>query len=245
VQGDRSSQVTGAAGLAAVEAFWADWLGCRVADLRRQGTVVVTRPEPATSALALLRPPALVVAVPATWRPAAAPLERLAPAEAFQPDRLLAVFGAAAGEVVGPAYQGFTDSVDAAALWAQDVHRLGETDRAALAALRRAAGERAWEHSAIDPDRPPLFGRFAGGQLVAAATLEDAGEPVASVGVLTHPGHRGRGHGRAVAGAATQAAVAAGSVAHYQTLDANLSSVAVARALGYRRDATTLAVRAG
>ena len=65
------------------------------------------------------------------------------------------------------------------------------------------------------------------------------------MGVLTHPGHRGRGHGRAVAGAATQAAVAAGSVAHYQTLDANLSSVAVARALGYRRDATTLAVRAG
>jgi RimJ/RimL family protein N-acetyltransferase len=236
--------VTGGA-LAAVEAFWAGRLGCQVADLRRQGTVVVTRPELSASALALFRPPALVVAVPAAWRPAATALERLAPAEAFQADRLVAVLGAAAGEVVGPAYQGFTDRADAASIWAKDVRPLGQADRAALADLRRAAGETAWEHSAIDPDRPPLFGRFAGGRLVAAATLEDAGGPVASVGVLTHPGHRRRGHGRAVAGAATRAAVAAGSIAHYQTLDANAPSVAVARALGYRRDATTLAVRPG
>jgi hypothetical protein len=237
--------VTGAAVLATVEAFWADRLGCRVADLRGRGTVVVvTRPAPAASALALLRPPALVVAVPAAWRPAAAALERLAPAEAFQPDRLLAVFGTAGGAVVGPAYQGFAGGDDAADIRVEGVRPLGEADRGALADLRRAAGETAWEHSAINPDRPPLFGRFAGGRLVAAATLEDAGGPVASVGVLTHPGHRGRGHGRAVAGAATLAALAAGAVAHYQTLEANAPSVAIAHALGYRRDATTLAVRA-
>jgi len=244
VEDDRRGQLTGAA-LAAVEAFWADRLGCRVADLGRQGTVVVTRPEPAASVLALLRPPALVVAVPAAWRPAAAALERLAAAEAFRPDRLMALFGAAAGEAVGPAYQGFTNSAGTAAGWAKDVRLLGLADRGALADLRRAAGETAWEHSAIDPGRPPLFGRFAGGVLVAAATLADADGPVASVGVLTHPGYRGRGHGRAVAGAATRAAVAAGAVAHYQTLDANAPSVAVARALGYHRDATTLAVRPG
>ena len=204
--------------------------------------MVVTRSEPAASALALLRPPALVIAVPAVWRPAAAALERLAAAEAFQPDRLLALFEAA-GEVVGPAYQGFTDRADVASGWAREVRPLGVADRGALDALRRAAGEIAWAHSAIDPGRPPLFGRFADGVLVAAATLADADGPVASVGVLTHPRYRGRGHGRAVAGAATRAAVAAGAVAHYQTLDANTPSVAIARALGYHRDATTLAVR--
>jgi GNAT superfamily N-acetyltransferase len=127
----------------------------------------------------------------------------------------------------------------------EGVRLLGEADRSALDALRLAAGPTAWEHSAVDPDRPPVFGRFAGGALVAAATLEDAGEPVSSVGVLTHPGHRGRGHGRAVAAAATRAALDAGSVAHYQTLDANAPSVAIARALGFGRDATTLAVRPG
>jgi len=48
-----------------------------------------------------------------------------------------------------------------------------------------------------------------------------------------------------VAAAATVAALDVGSVAHYQTLDANAPSVAIARALGFGRDATTLAVRPG
>jgi GNAT superfamily N-acetyltransferase len=234
--------VTGPAALAAVEAFWAARFGCPVADLHRPGTVVVDRPEPA--AFALLRTGTLLVAVPAGWRPAvAAALRGLAPAEAFQPERLRALFGASAGAVVGPAYQGFADAADIRSVPTGDVRLLDEADRAALAALRRAAGETAWEHSAIDPDRPPVFGRFAGGELVAAATLEGAGGAVASVGVLTHPRHRGRGHGRAVAATATRAALDSGSVAHYQTLDANAPSVAVASALGYRRDATTVAVR--
>jgi GNAT superfamily N-acetyltransferase len=236
--------VPGPAGLAAVERFWAAQLGCRVADLRRPGVLVVARPEPAAAALALLRAAPLVVAVPPVWRPAlTTALVAAHPAEAFHPDRLRAGFGAAAGEVVGPAYQGFADAGDFVRAPAEGVRPLGAADRDALDALRRAAGETAWEHSAIDPDHPPLFGRFAGGVLVAAATLADAGGPVASVGVLTDPRHRGRGHGRAVAGAATWAAVAVGAVAHYQTLDANRPSVAIARALGYRRDATTLAVR--
>ena len=234
----------GPTGLAAIERFWAAQLGCRVADLRRPGILVVADPEPATAALALLRSATLVVAVPPAWRPAVtAALGSLRPAQAFHQDRLRAAFGAAAGEVVGPAYQGFAGAGDLVPAPAGGVRPLGVADRDALDALRRAAGETAWEHSAIDPERPPLFGRFAGGMLVAAATLADAGGPVASVGVLTHPGHRGRGHGRAVAGAATRAAVAAGAVAHYQTLDANTPSVAIARALGYRRDATTLAIR--
>jgi GNAT superfamily N-acetyltransferase len=234
--------VTGPAGQAVIEAFWADRLGCQVADLRRPGVTVVSWPEP--FAYALRRQGTLVVAVPARRREAvAARLGGLDPAEAFRPDRLAAVLGGAAGPPVGPAYQGFADAGGARAPAAGDVRALGGADRAALDALRRAAGETAWEHSAIDPERPPLFGRFAGGVLVAAATLEDPGGPVASVGVLTHPAHRGRGHGRAVAGAATRAALDDGAVARYQTLEANLASVAIAHALGYRRDATTLSFR--
>jgi GNAT superfamily N-acetyltransferase len=227
--------------VAAVEGFWAARLGCRVEDLRRPGVVVVAHPGAAV--FALLRAGTLVVAVPPDRRPAAAAaLAALDPAAAFRPDRLRSLLGAQRGEVIGPAYQGFTGDVPVAAAGVRPLAGSG-ADRAALDALRLAAGETAWEHSAIDPDRPPLFGRFVGGVLVAAATLEDAGGPVASVGVLTHPAHRGRGHGRAVAAAATRAALAAGSLAHWQTLDANTPSVAIARALGYRRDATTLAVR--
>jgi len=235
--------MTGPAARAAVDAFWARRLGCRVADLHLPGVVVAARPAP--SVLAWLRAATMVIAVPADRQTAlAGALRGLAPAEAFQPERLRALFEDAA-KVVGPAYQGFADASDLRAVPTGGVRPLGPADRAALEGLRQAAGETAWEHSAIDPDRPPVFGRFAGGVLVAAATLEGAGEPVASVGVLTRPGHKGRGHGRAVAGAAALAALEGGTVAHYQTLDANAASVAVARALGFRRDATTVAVRLG
>ena len=234
--------MTGSEGQAAIERFWAGRLGCQVADLRRPTLTVVPWSRP--FAYALLRRDTLVVAVPAGRRPAVtARLVGLDPAEAFQAGRLAAVLGDAAGPPVGPAYQGFADAGDARTPAAGDVRLLGEDDRPALDALRLAAGETAWEHSTVDPERPPLFGRFAGGVLVAAATLEDPGGPVASVGVLTHPAHRGRGHGRAVAGAATRAALDAGVVAHYQTLEANLPSVAIARALGFRRDGTTLSFR--
>ena len=234
--------MTGPAGQAAIEAFWAGRLGCRVADLRRPGVTVVPWPEP--FAYALLRRGTLVVAVPAGWPPAVTGgLGGLDPAVAFRADRLAAVLGDGAGPPVGPAYQGFADAGDARGPTAADIRLLGEGDRPALDRVRLAAGETAWEHSAINLDRPPVFGRFAGGVLVAAATLEDPGGPVASVGVLTHPAHRGRGHGRAVAGAVTRAALDAGAVARYQTLDANPASVAIARALGYRRDATTLSFR--
>jgi GNAT superfamily N-acetyltransferase len=233
---------------APVDAFWASRLGCLPADLCRPGTTVTTLTEEdpdsdAPFAFAWWREPALVVAVPAGWRAAAERLAAADPAETFQAERLRAAFGDAAGEVVGPAYQGWVDAAGFRPAPAGGVRPLGSGDRAALDELRRAAGESAWEHSAIDPDRPPLLGRFDGDRLVAAGTLAGWGEPVVHVGVLTHPAARRLGHGRAVVTSLTRAALDVGSVIHYQTLDGNAGSLAVARALGYRRHATTLAVR--
>jgi GNAT superfamily N-acetyltransferase len=232
---------------AAVDALWAGELGCAAADLRGPGTVVAALPEPDADdpfALAFWRPPALVVAVPEGWRALVA--ERLGarePAGALRAEPLAATFGGAADEVVGPAYQGWVDAPSFRPAGAEGVRRLGRDDLAGLAGLRRAAGEVSWEHSAIDEDRPPLYGRFDGAALVAAGTLVGWGQPVVHVGILTHPAHRRRGHGRAVAGAMTAAALAAGVVPHYQTLDTNVASLAVAGALGYRRHATTLSFR--
>jgi GNAT superfamily N-acetyltransferase len=227
---------------AAVDAYWAAELGCRPADLGRPGPAVTTLADPdpaAPYALAFARPPALLLAVPAAFR---ALVEAALP-DRLDPGRLAAAFGAAAAEVVGPAYQGWLDPAGFRPAPAAGVRRLDDGDRPALAALRRAAGETAWEHSALDPDEPPLFGRFAGGALLAAGTLAGWGGPLAHVGILTHPAHRGRGHGRAVVAAMAAAALAAGAVPHYQTLDANAPSRAVAAALGFRRHATTVAVR--
>jgi predicted GNAT family acetyltransferase len=63
------------------------------------------------------------------------------------------------------------------------------------------------------------------------------------VGVVTLPAWRGRGAGLAVVSALTAHCLAHGAVLHYQTLRANLPSIAIARRLGYEDVATALAIR--
>jgi predicted GNAT family acetyltransferase len=88
-----------------------------------------------------------------------------------------------------------------------------------------------------------VFGCFAGGALAAAGMLEPWGARLLHVGIATHPGHRGRGYGKAVVSAMTAHGLATGRVVQYRTLLANLPSVGIARALGFQRFALTLAVR--
>src|SRR5262249_4981965 len=96
----------------------------------------------------------------------------------------------------------------------------------------------------INPQQPPLFGCFTiGNELVAAAMLEERDEGVLFLGVITHPDYRGSGYGSAVASYAPSHGLAAGGILHYQTLEANIHSAAIARKLGYQQYGTTLAVR--
>ena len=88
-----------------------------------------------------------------------------------------------------------------------------------------------------------MFGCFAGDRLAAAGMLERWGDRLLHVGIVTHPGHRGRGYGKAVVSAMSAHGLAAGGVMQYRTLQANLPSVGIARALGFQRFALTLAVR--
>ena len=131
------------------------------------------------------------------------------------------VFGAAVDQVIGPAG------------WACRCQRLST----------RAHDPMAWEHSGIDPARPPVFGCFAGDRLAAAGMLERWGDRLLHVGIVTHPGYRGRGYGNALVSAMTAYGLATGGVMRYRTLPANLASVGIARALGFQRFPHTLALR--
>jgi GNAT superfamily N-acetyltransferase len=84
---------------------------------------------------------------------------------------------------------------------------------------------------------------MADGRLVAAGTLAPWREGFWHVGIVTHPGYRGRGYGRAVVSAISRYGFGRGCLLHYQTLLANAPSVAIARLLGYRQHARTLAIR--
>ncbi|MDE3231275.1 MAG: hypothetical protein KGO05_15455 [Chloroflexota bacterium] len=189
---------------------------------------------------------AAIVSAPAAWlaRVESAAL-RQAPAALTEPAFWRAALGEASIErIVGPSYQGFVDADAFHPVDARDVHPLIPADEADLRAFIAACPPDDWDDSAIAPDHDTIFGLRRAGTLVALASAPRDALGMRSVGVVTLPAWRGQGCGRAVVSALTARWLANGSpVLHYQTLRANLGSVAVARALGYADAASALAIR--
>jgi GNAT superfamily N-acetyltransferase len=239
--------MTTTASLNEVVAFWAARLGCAAAQLSRPATSVV-RNEPNLAdyrgATIFLRPPACVVAVPEDWyERVAGRVGHRTPAEVFDAARLREVFGPAVERVIGPAWLGYADASDHRPAPTMGNRRLDDRDLPELWRLAAACGPTGWEHSGIDPARPPVFGCFAGDTLAAAGMLERWADRLLQTGIVTHPGHRGRGYGKAVASAMTTHGLATGAVVQYRTLQANLPSMGIARSLGFQHFAHTLAIR--
>ena len=233
--------------LQAVVAFWTAHLGCSEVQLAKPRTSVVSNgPELASfrGATVVFRPPACVLAVPADWyEPVASRVGQWPPAAVFDVVVLRHVFGAAVGQVIGPAWLGYADASDFRPAPTMGARLLGDQDLPQLQRLAAACGPVAWEHSGIHPARPPVFGCFEGEVLAGAGMLERWGDRLLQVGIVTHPDYRGRGYGKAVVSAMTAHGLAAGGVVQYRTLQANLPSVGIAQALGFQRFAQTLAVR--
>jgi L-amino acid N-acyltransferase YncA len=152
--------------------------------------------------------------------------------------------------IVGPSYQGFLDS--SAFRLAQaipGVRPLTAADQPALRRFIAACPADDWRDSAIALDhlgQEPLVGLERDGALVALASAPmdgPASVAMRSVGVVTLPAARGMGAGLAVVSALAKRCLASGAPLHYQTLRANLPSVAIARRLGFEDVATALAVR--
>ena len=184
-------------------------------------------------------PPTLV----ATTEAAA---QGLSPKDLRLPEQAVALFGALAERVIGPAYQGHVERTWFRPEVRPGARRLTPDDGEALQRLASACQGEEWEHSGIELDLSrtphPVFGCFTGGRLAAAAQYR-AEDGAGMIGVVTHPEYRGRGWGRAAVSLATQHGLRAGHLMCYQTLQANVPSVALASALGYRQYAWHIAIR--
>jgi GNAT superfamily N-acetyltransferase len=98
-------------------------------------------------------------------------------------------------------------------------------------------------------------GGFPGEQGSTLYLLEVDGAPVAAgnmtpwrgqpgdVGLYTHPAHRGRGYGRAVASAMTTEWLPRVEVVRYRALETNSASLAVARSLGFEPHSANFVAR--
>lgn len=185
----------------------------------------------------------LVSAPPRLVRGLAARLKRVRPIEAFEPAFMASLLREAADRVIGPAWLGYAGRDEATALDAPGVRLMAGEDEPSLRALADAVGAEAWEHVGIAPGQEPIFGAFSGTELVAIASYRTAGRGVLHLGFVTHPSHRGKGHGRSVAAAATSHGLGTGAVMQWQTLVANEPSLRVASALGYEPYCRTIAIR--
>jgi len=79
--------------------------------------------------------------------------------------------------------------------------------------------------------------------MVAAGSWEVEESGFLSIGILSHPDYRGKGHAKAVVSALTRKGLEDGFTMHYQTLMSNSSSVAIGKPLGFEKLACTLAIR--
>lgn len=154
--------------------------------------------------------------------------------------------GERVARVIGPAYQGFCDAESFRPADTLGARPLTLRDHHALRAFIGACPPEDWQDSAISSDHLPLYGLERDGALIALASAPvDQMNVIGmrSVGVVTLPAARGTGAGLAVVSALIEGVLMETMTLRYQTLRANLPSVAIARRLGFEDVATTLAIR--
>jgi RimJ/RimL family protein N-acetyltransferase len=152
--------------------------------------------------------------------------EGYAEADSFRPARSDAILTLDRSHV--PEVQAFTAACeksgsDVTPIWREVLHRfVSASDPADV------------EHSGLTRADSPLFAVVDDSAILALAHYSMWAADAASIGVLTHPAHRGRGYGKASVTTAMLDAFAHGHFVLYRTMLTNRPSVALAMSLGCR-----------
>jgi len=184
-----------------------------------------------------------------TWV-VSAPPERVAdlrakpvdPTSLHDRECLRAWLGAPEATVIGPAWWGRLPHAGLAERPPGEVRRLEARDRDALRTFRADVGEEDWATGGVEADAMAVFGAYARGQLAAIAGCRVRGD-VADPCLLTLPRYRARGSATAAAWGACRFLLEEDRLLLYQTLAANEPAVRVALRVGFRHDASHMAVR--
>jgi GNAT superfamily N-acetyltransferase len=225
--------------------FWAKFLGVEPSDWNVSGISVRAHVGLAgfRGFWCFRRLDHTVVSVPAGWVSLLRHRVRDAEAdEIFNQVFLADLLGDNFERLIGPAFQGCLEPSAFRQVSAKEVRPLTQEDSAALNRLRAECSTEDVQNSGIDKSIEHM-GYFQGAKLLAVAGYrqwtEDAGDPC----ILTHPESHGRGFGTAVTSAVVHRALNEGKLLLYQTLEANVAAVRIARKLGYEQYARHVAVR--
>lgn len=227
-----------------IDEYWASFFGLSTADFIKEGLKVVPHAElhDYQGAWLFRRGASTIISVPPGWVEKIEMHVRRRSQDTLTDRDFIALFGEGVEKVIGPAYQGYLQEADFRPV-ASSARLLSAADDTALQELAAACDAGEWDHSGIQVGQHPNFGVFSGDCLVATANYVVQKDTAAWPGIITHPGYRGRGCGKAVLSAAVEHGLSKGLLLLYQTLAANGASIAVAENLGYRQYAAHLAVR--
>lgn len=222
-------------------AYWASHLGCAEAELFSERLRVV--PHGADLAdywgvFALFRSGATLVSAPKARLDLIRECLATLPLP-LTPNELIASLSKVAVKVVGPAMVAYAQEVPLPLHAVRDVE---ESDSPALNQLQQSCTPEEWEHGGSSIKRG-CSGVFLDQQLVATAGCEMWGSSVAHISVVTHPEFRGRGFGRSAVAHVARSAIDDGLLPQYRALESNGASIRLAESLGFRRYATSVAVR--
>lgn len=148
------------------------------------------------------------------------------------------------GKIIGPAFIGYGSSESLDLRDASSARAVSSHEE--IAKLQAACEPEAWDHGGSEPETERTFGVVdQSGALLALSGYKVWNESIAHISIVTHPLHRGRGHGRAAVARAAQAALAAGLVPQYRTLSHNAPSMNIAKRLGFVEYGFSVYVRLG
>lgn len=231
---------------AVVDAWWAGIFGCPVEELWRPG--IHLSPHHGlgdySGIYVLAHAATCRISAPAAVLPQLAEIPNRRPASALFTAELWREFLGGRVQVVhGPSehfYLGSTADLPPPV-------EVDEVPPSALEPLRIACGEGEWGESGFpangSAEAACTFGLWRAGTLVAAANLTPWRDRPSDIGLLTHPAHRGRGYGFALAGTVARLAVESAGIARYRALSSNTPSLRVARRLRFTGYGRNLAVR--
>lgn len=233
--------------LAAVDAYWAEFLGCGAHRLRPPEPLVV----PHTAALAGYTSAYLQRfgdAAPVATLPPALAAETAPRVAAALRDGLIAdgrwaeIFGDRFRFLIGPATVRYADSTTLRPIDDDRVRLLTNTDLPSVESLRRAVDPTEWEHGGSGTD-DRLAGAFVDGELAALAGYEVWGGAIAHLAIVTHPAYRRRGLAAPAVSLLAREALDRGLVPQYRALESNTPSIAISDRLGFLPYARSLAIR--
>jgi GNAT superfamily N-acetyltransferase len=143
---------------------------------------------------------------------------------------------------LGPSQHAYVHRDDHVAPASATTRRVHPDD---LGSLRDSVPAEEWAEGGFGHDDDVTWAAYDDDVLVAAGNLTDFDGRPADVGLVTHPAHRGRGHGlRLVLDMTTSAIVDHGAtVVRYRALTTNVPSLTVARKAGFTANGSNVAIR--